>query len=335
MNPRLFGTAVALLAVLATVTCKEDPTATLSGGATLLLVSPNPIFLTEGGATGSFSVSAVNDALRPVRATITATSPDPGVATVVADNANPDPNGTSQRFIVTSGAAGQVLLAVSAAGLVGSDTINVLPPAFNGAASTLTPQVGQPIVLHATSLLKFAANSNVDFGSGVRGIITHNHPESLTVIVPQPEDAQPAAWLLENISAGGVPLPFTTADLFDIVNPFDPNDLPDPAALVAEGSFYDGLSGTEVDNFYRFTLAAPASVTFLLQWDGAADLDMYVCDVGCNNFLGGANQFNAAGSNQPEEATMDLPAGTHNLYVNLFDANDDVPHLYKVTIQIN
>ena len=67
----------------------------------------------------------------------------------------------------------------------------------------------------------------------------------------------------------------------------------------------------------------------------AADVDLLVCDAGCNTFLGGANAGGAATGNNPEEVTMDLPAGTHNLYVNLYDANDDVPHLYKVTITFN
>lgn len=126
MNPRLFGTAVALVAALATVTCKDDPTASLAGGATRLLISPNPIVLSVG-ATGSVTVSAVNDALRPLRATFTATSPNAAIATVEASTSNPDPNGSSQVFSVTAVGTGQVLLVVTAAGLTGNDTVTVVP----------------------------------------------------------------------------------------------------------------------------------------------------------------------------------------------------------------
>jgi hypothetical protein len=333
MNSRLFGTAAALVAVLVTVTCKEDPTAALSGGATRLLISPNPLFLSEGGETGNFTVQAVNDALRPVRATITATSPNPAVATVVADNTNPDPSGTSQLFTVTSAAAGQVLLVVSAEGLSGSDTINVLPPAWNGTASTLTPAVGQPMVLYSTALLKFGANSNVDFGGGARGVVTNVHAESLTVIVPQAEDPQPAAWLLEGVVAGGVPLDFPTADLFDIVNPYGPNDVCGTGVAVGEGVFYDGFKSGQADNYYTFTVpAGGATVDFLLQWDGAADIDVLMLNSACSGFIGG---FGGATGNNPEDFTMVLPAGTHNLQINLYDAHDDVPHLYKMTINFH
>lgn len=328
MNPRLFGTAVALVAVLATVTCKDDPTATLSGGATRILISPNPVFVSQGGGTGTFTASAVNDALRPIRATITATSPDPGVATVVADNANPDPNGTSQRFSVTGAAAGQVLLVVSAAGLTAHDTINVLPPAWNGTNSG-SPQVGQPFTLYSTTLLKFDATSDVDFGGGIRGLVVNSDPESLTVLPPQLE-TQPAAWLLENVSAGGVLLSFPTADLFDVVNPYDPNDTCGAGVPVGAGTFYDGFKSGQTDNYYTFTVpAGGATVSFVVEWDGAADIDVLMRPASCVGFIGG---FGGATGNNPEDFDMILPAGTHNLNINLYDAHDDVPHFYRVTI---
>ena len=336
MKPRLFGTAVALVAVLATVTCKDDPTATLSGAATRILISPNPVFLSEGG-TGSFTAQAVNDALRPIPSAVTATSGDVNVVTVAANNANPDPSGAIQVFDLAALVPGQVLVTVNAAGLSAQDTVNVLPLSFAGAGSTASPQVGQPFTLNSTAVLKFDASSDIDFGDGVHGIIQSVTADALTVIVPQPEAAQPGALTVSNVAvtfAPGSLFDLPTADLFNIVNPYDPNDAPDPVVLVA-GEFYDGFKSGEADNFYRFTLAAPATVSLLLQWEGAADLDMYVCDVGCATFLGGLNRFDAAGSSHPEDAIMSLPAGTHNLYVNLYDAHDDVPHLYTVTIQIN
>ncbi len=334
MNPRFFGTAVALVAALATVTCKDDPTASLSGSATRLLISPNPIFLTEGEAK-TITVSAVNDNLRPVRATITASSPDPSVATVAADNGAPDPNGTSQKFTVTSLAPGQVLLAVSGAGLSSQDTVNVLPLSFNGTASTASPQVGQTLTLYATSVLKFDATSDIDFGAGVRGIVTNVHAESLTVIVPQPGGAQPAEIAVENVAvtfAPGALFTLPSADPFNVVNPYDPNDAPDPAAIVGEGVFYDGFKSGQADNFYRITIpAGGATVDFLLQWDGAADIDLLMCDAGCNNFIG---SFGGATGNNPEDVSMVLPAGTHNLWINLYDAHGEIPPIYKVTINI-
>jgi len=343
MKPRLFGTAVALVAALAVVTCKDDPTAGLAGGATRLLISPNPVFLSEG-ATGTFTVQAVNDALRGIATTYDATSGDPSIATVAVDTLNPDPSGTTQRFNLAGLASGQALISVTGAGLTSEDTVNVLPLEFGGAGSTTSPNVGQPFTLYATSVLKFSPTSQLVFGErdaggntvDNNGLIVNLHPESLTVIVPQPEEAQPRALTVGNVAvtfAPGALFNLATADQFDVVNPYEPNDAPDPAAIVGAGTFYDGFKGSQVDKFYRITIpAGGANVTFLLEWSGPADVDILLCDAGCNNFIG---NFSGATGNNPEEATMDLPAGTHNLWINLYDAADEVPHLYKMTITFN
>jgi len=332
MNPRLFGTAVALVAVLATVSCKEDPTATLSGGATRILISPNPVFLSEGGS-GNFTASAVNDALRPIRAEITATSADITTVTVAPNNNSPDPNGSSQLFDVDALVPGQVLVTVNAAGLTSQDTVNVLPLTFGGTGSTASPQVGQSFTINSTSVLKFDATSDIDFGEGIHGIVTGATVDALTVIVPQPEVAQPAALTVTGIAvtfAPGSLFDLPTGDLFDVVNPYEPNDAPDPTATVGEGTFYDGFKSGQVDNFYTFTVpAGGAVVDFHLEWAGAADVDLLMCDAGCNALVGSTG---GATGNNPEDVQMTLPAGTYNLWINLYDANDDIPHLYKVTI---
>jgi hypothetical protein len=334
MKPRLFGTAVALVAVLATVTCKDDPTATLSGAATRILISPNPVFLSEGG-TGSFTAQAVNDALRPIPSTVTATSGDINVVTVAANNANPDPSGATQVFDLAALVPGQVLVTVNAAGLSAQDTVNVLPLSFAGVGSTLSPQVGQSFTLNSTALLKFDASSDIDFGDGVHGIITTNTPDALTVIVPQPEAPQPGTLTVTNVAvtfAPGSLFDLPTADLYNVVNPYDPNDTCGGGVAVGVGEFYDGFASGEADNYYQFTVPpGGATVDFLVQWDGAADIDVLMFNAACTGFIGG---FGGATGNNPEDFSMVLPEGTHNLLINLYDAHDDVPHLYKVTINI-
>lgn len=344
MNPRLFGTAVALVAALATVTCKDDPTAGLtSSTATRLLVSPNPVYLSEGG-TASFTASAVNDALRPIRAEITATSGDINTVTVTANNDTPDPNGTSQLFDLAALVPGQVLVTVTAAGLSSQDTVYALPTAFTGAGSTASPQVGQEFVLYATPLLTFDATSQLSFGlrdvAGSPffnfGLVVDVDPESITVIVPQPEEAQPNTLTALGVVVGFVPgslFDLPTADLFDVVNPNDPNDTCGSGVPVGAGVFYDGFKSGETDNYYTITIpAGGATVDFVVEWDGAADIDVLMQPASCVGFIGG---FGGATGNNPEDFSMVLPAGTHNLEINLYDAHGDVPHLYKVTIVIN
>ena len=86
--------------------------------------------------------------------------------------------------------------------------------------------------------------------------------------------------------------------------------------------FFDGFQSSETDHYYTFVTAATDTLQFTMSWpETATDLDMYVCDAGCNNFEGGAARFNAATGANPEKVTMGLPAGSHNLWINVFAAS--------------
>jgi hypothetical protein len=304
------------------------------------------VFLSEGSG-GTFTASAVNDALRPIRAEITATSGDVGTVTVTPNNVAPDPNGTSQLFDIEGLVPGQVLVTVTGAGLSTQDTVYVLPLFFGGTGSTASPQVGRQFTLNSTANLKFDATANLRFGdrdaggepTGNYGELVSQTVDAITVVVPQPEEAQPASITVEGVVvtfAPGSLFDLPTSTLFNVVNPFDPNDDPDPAAIfTSDTTFYDGFKSSQANNFYRMTVpAGTVSVNFLLQWEGASDIDILVCDVGCNA-LAGTPPFAAATGNNPEDGTMVLAPGNYNLWVNLYDAHDEVPHLYKLTINFN
>jgi hypothetical protein len=81
---------------------------------------------------------------------------------------------------------------------------------------------------------------------------------------------------------------------------------------------------------YKFTLAAPDSLSFTVDWDGTADIDAYVCDAtglaGC--FESGGS---AAGSSHPERLRSFLySAGDHYLVIELFAG--DAPQNIHVAI---
>src|SRR5438445_7945741 len=100
MKRSLFGAVGALAAVIVCGSCKEDPTASASGQVTTILLNPNPVIIGVG-AKGSVDARVFDALLNPLPASFTATSSDPTVATIAPDPANPDPNGTRQRFTVT------------------------------------------------------------------------------------------------------------------------------------------------------------------------------------------------------------------------------------------
>lgn len=86
------------------------------------------------------------------------------------------------------------------------------------------------------------------------------------------------------------------------------------------------VSGADLDDFYEFTLAAPATVHFFMEWEGSSgDLDLIQDDLGLPfNFPCG---FPTATGNVPEEGDCTLPAGSYLLWVNSYDGGDGVYHV--------
>jgi hypothetical protein len=350
MKRLVIGAIVAGVVLVAAGACEGDPTASLRGGPSVLSLNPDLIFIDEGDTRG-VEVTVRDQQLNPVPGTVSVSSNTPAVATVEADTSVPSADGARFNFVVTAVAPGQARLIVTAAALTDTVLVNVLPLAFGGAASTASPQVGQPLTFLATSVLKFAASSNVDFGGGLHGIVTKVNAETLTVVVPQPDAAAAGPLTIEDVAVtyvAGLTAALPTATSFNaITNPYDPNSAPDPAyqlPIPAPGNsvvLYDGLkAASEVDNFYSFTLSGTTTFTVQLEWfdiqtdpllgtPGTDDIDILWCDAGCNNFVG--NFAGATGAN-PEVSTVTLPAGTYNLYINLFAVGDASAHLYRMTI---
>lgn len=352
MKRLLISASAAALGVWA---CRGDPTAALRGDPFRVTVAPDVMFIDEGDQR-TVEVTVSDEQLNPLAFTATATSMNVDVFTVRADQL-PSINSARRRFFVTALTPGQAMLSVQAAGLTQSATVNVLPVAFGGAGSTMTPTVGQEFTLSATALLQFSSVSDLNFAdpadddaAPIFGIVTARTVTSLTVLVPQPDVAQPAAVIVDSILVtyvAGLKTSLPTAALYNVQNPYDPNDAPDPAYTLTVPSsggaptvIYDGFKSSETDNFYTLTLAAPTTVTLLLEWSQEADIDMYVCDNPCAalaSYYGDdaeGDEFAAATGSNPETATWTLPAGTHNVYINVFDNHEDPAHLYKLTVTV-
>jgi hypothetical protein len=328
--------AVLAGAAFAALACRGDPTASLRGGAKFVDISASVMFI-DAGSGKPVSVVVRDEQQNPLAVDVTVNTVNAAVATVVADTTIPSPNGSEHNFIVTGVAPGQTKLVVQGGGVSDTATINVLPLAFGGAASTASPQVGQPFTLLSTGVLKWDTTSaNIDFGSGIVGEIIRASRDTLKVYVPQPDATQPQSLKVNGVAVTYVSglilngLPVTGS--FTVTNPFGSHNSCDPAASVMPipGTIRDGFASTEVDHYYTFTLAGTTTITFTVSFPTGADLDLYVYDVGCTTFQGGTHKFDAAGSNNPETVQMTLPAGSYQIYVNVFDPGDGA-HLITVT----
>lgn len=333
---RLYFGAMAVLGLWA---CQGDPTASLRGGPSRLTVLPGVIFISEGDDR-AVEVTVQDNQLNPIAAGVSAASANTAVFTVRSDTLPPT-NFVKSRFFITAIAPGRAMLNVTGPGVTDEATVNVLPLAFTGAASTTTPQVGQEFTLSSTALLEFGAETDIDFGDGIYGVVTTRNATTLTVVVPQPDASQPDTLGLDNVVVNYVPglearLPTATA--FDVQNPFGNNTAPDPtdpdATLVispggAPITFMDGYTSSGIDKFYTLSVTATTTFRVDLEWDTAADIDILYCDVGCANLVG---NFDGATGSNPESSTVTFMAGSYNLWLNVFDVADEPAHLYTVTI---
>lgn len=338
---RLDFRSVVVVLLAAAAGCKGDPTADLRTGVNSVALNPDLMFIDEG-STKAFEVVVRDKQLNPVASPVTVTSSDAGVFTVAPDSSVPSADGAHHEFLITAVGTGQAAVRVSAGGVSDSATITVLPVSFPG-VGVGNPIVGQLFKVAITDpLFSFdPADANIDFG-GVLGDVISVTAETLTVRVPQPDAAQPAVVDVQGVAVGyvtGLVVTLPSAAALNVA-PVGDRETPGqviitpPASGAADLVFWDGFktgadgATTFIDYYYQFTLAATDTLTFTVEWEGAADLDMINFRTNFTVIGGGAA---ATGAN-PETYSVVFPAGTYYLLVESFADNDEPAHLFKVTI---
>lgn len=338
MNSRLFGALGVIVVLTWAGACKEDPLSDLDGNPAAVVSDFTSLQMAIGGEA-TVRASIVDARATPLAVPITFSACTPDVTVTVDPEYAPVP-ATSAQAIVTAVTPNPSCLVVSGGGVVDTIEIAVLPLGFAGTASTTSPQVGELFTLNSTALIKFdPATSNIDFGGGILGEVVTRTADVLTVRVPQTDATQPATLTVIDVDVTYVPglrVDLATVAEFDVVNPNDPNDGPNPAVALAIPAttadttvLYDGFKTGEVDNFYTITLSGSTTFTVSVGWATGADLDILWCDDGCAAFVG---NFDGAGSSNPEVSQVTLGAGTYNLWVNNFDDHGEPAHLYKITV---
>ncbi|HUL01978.1 MAG TPA: hypothetical protein VLV16_01970 [Gemmatimonadales bacterium] len=326
-----------------TWTCKGDPTADLRGGPASVDLVPGQIFIDEGKAT-ALLVAVRDEQLNTIAADIGVTSADASVATVAVDTTRPVVDGARHAYVVDAKAPGHTRLNVTGAGLSDTVAVSVLPLAFNGAISTLTPKGGDTVVINSTSVLKFnPATVAITFPGGQTPTVLGQSANAVTVLAPF-SDVGPLTIdgvVVTYVTGLEVTLPSAgvmhqTGDHWAGANswqtaPDITSILPgagatthfiatSPAAsnvaVCPEGVLGFGSSGPCV--MFKFTLADSTVLNFTTDWIGtsaAPDIDVYACAdstvaaFGANCFEDGGG--GATGSKPQATGNFKYPPGTH------------------------
>src|SRR5258708_3557407 len=138
--------------LLAALACRGDPTSSLRGGAKVIDLSTNVMFI-DAGATKTLKVVVRDEQLNPLSADVTVASGNAAVVSVAVDTAVPVANGTTHSFLVTAAAPRHPPPPVQGGGFSNSLAVSVLPVTLPGLLSTTRPQRCGTIRIASTALL--------------------------------------------------------------------------------------------------------------------------------------------------------------------------------------
>jgi hypothetical protein len=156
--------SVVLATAIGMGSCSGDPTDSFRGGPSRIVATPASLFITEGQTEGVI-VQAQDDQGDPLAVTFDTTY-GAGI-TVVEDTSFLPTNGApiqgQTRYLITA----NTFLATSFTVSVGEDSlvipVRLLPVAFTGTFSNVTPALGDTVTLTAPTGLKFGPETFITF----------------------------------------------------------------------------------------------------------------------------------------------------------------------------
>ena len=340
MNRRLFG-AFGVLAIVAFSVggCKSDPFSDLDGTPSAVVTNFSYLQLPIGGSA-TVNATVLDARAIPLAVPITFTPCTADVTTTPDTSYHPHPV-TSAQVIVTAVSANATCVIVAGGGIEDTISVAVLPAGFGGAFSSATPKGGDTLTITSTATLKFdTATVAVTFGAAGSGFLVSKSRDALKVLVPFGA-AGPltiAGVEVTYVASLIVTLPTTntvttTGDFWvgdDAYGTAPAINLPAAAggrtymitnfhstnnlAICGEAAF--GSTGPCA--LYRYTVSDSTDLTFSVDWDSAADVDIYSC-AGPS----GGSCFEDPGSGatgaKPQSFTFTAAPGTHYFSIENYD----------------
>ena len=338
MNRPLFGAlGVAAVLSLTVGSCKNDPLSDLDNGAPAALVIDFTHLTLPVGDTVALTASVLDGRATPLVIPVSFAPCNAIVTTPLDTSYHPVP-ATSSRALVSASTWAPSCVVVTGGGFVDTVTVSAVPARFPGALSSTTPLGGDTLIITSTSDLKFnPATAAVTFGGDFPATILSATADAIVLLVPF-SDAGPLA--IKGVLVMTYSPPLELASLRTAATVVQTGDLwtgdtafataptiPIPASgdtLIMITTYSGSSNVAECAEaagpcvIYRFTLAAPTTLTFVADWDSDADLDIYACDApdpgSCFEEGGGG-----ATGDHPQEFTFTFPAGTHYFVVENFD----------------
>jgi hypothetical protein len=341
MNRRLFG-AFGVLAVLAFTVggCKSDPLSDLDGKPSAVVTNFSYLQLPIGGSA-TVNARVLDARATPLAVPITFT-PCTADVTVATDTGYHPVPVTSAQVIVTAVSANASCVRVAGGGIEDTVSVAVLPAGFNGTFSTGTPKGGDTLTITSSATLKFdPATVAVTFGAAGSGFVVSKTRDVIKVLVPFGANGPVTIAGIEVTYVAGlvVTLPsvgtvvqtgdfwvgdddYATAPTINlpaasggttymITNfPTGPNNI----AICGEQPF----ASTGPCSLYKYVVADSTELTFTVDWDSGADVDIYSC-ADANPASCFEDPGSGATGAKPQTFTFTAAPGTHWLSIENYD----------------
>ena len=319
--------------------CNGDPTGDLRAGERII-ADPASVFLDEGGTKfvtvelvdGQGNQLATDFAAQNVGAGITVAE-DPTFLQTTIGTRLP----TQERFVVTGLTPSVSSFEVAAGDTILTVPVRVLPTSFAATFSTAAPAQNEIITVTAPAGFNFSAVSGVVVGGDTGVVVSHAVDGSSVSFVARPGlDTLPATNVVTVIGATSalyptVPLTLPTVDVMTVApvaalagtsTQGSAPSFAGPLAGTVTAFFDKGtFSGADVlgvggsgAQYYKFVVTEAGDYSVAVGWDGATDVDGYVCP-SADPTCAASGFFLGSGSANPEASILTLPADTYFLNV--------------------
>jgi hypothetical protein len=336
MNRRLFG-AFGVVAVVAFTVggCKSDPLSDVDGTPSDVITSFSYLQLPIGGSA-TVNATVLDARATPLEVPITFTPCTADVSVATDTSYHPVP-ATSAQVIVTAVSANASCVLVAGGGIEDTVSVAVLPAGFGGTFSSATPKGGDTLTITSTATLKFdTATVAVTFGAAGSGPIVSKSRDAVKVLVPFGSAGPVTIDGIEVTYAAGLVVSLASTTTVTTTGDFWVGDDAYATAPAINLPAAGGQSTFMITNLpaadntaicgeasgpcalYAYTVADSTELTFSVDWDSAADIDIYSCEgpsAGTCFEDGGAGATGA----QPQEFTFTAAPGTHYFSIENFD----------------
>jgi hypothetical protein len=345
---------VVLAAATGLWSCNGDPTGDFVETGVEIVPDPSSVFIDQG-ASKFVLVEATDQQGNQLAADFQAQNVGAGI-TVEKDTTFLQTTigthlETSARFIVTGVGPGSTSFDVVGAGATAAVAVRVVPTSFAATFSNAAPAANEPVTITLPAGYRFIAGASVATDQGPGVVQSFSADSTALTVLLAPGSTGPVsldsvqATFLPGVTLAGVPTDATVT--VGAVVPQAGTGAPGTAPAVTiqavggstvffDGGTYDypapilaGAFGNFPARLYKFTVAAPTTLTVTLNWPSPEDLGIYY-------FLANGTTETAApadGASAPESGTNTFVAGTYLIAIVNFAATNPAWFSLSVTTE--